>query len=313
MPLITPAQLIKAASCPGYVKVAHVDSYDGFPVNSKEATYVSFASALCKGASGDDWQNIEDHVRFWGITDDCVTLKNKYAALNEVTELPEADYAMVAKYAGEDVKKFPIFDTPSLLKSAMAFYDARDAFPYAWRNEAATKFLVKAAELKAELPRYLDTYLQKAACFGAVGVEELETALIERDNHCSPQHRDAFEKVAELLDTMMDSPELRADHDFVKEAFQTLDSFDSMIGYYNPVENLIPDELVVSKLEKVASEEKSAFVTLTNGKELDLRTLDKTALDMIDDKLSKLAGDELRGALETLPRPDAELLTRYCL
>ncbi len=310
MTSLTPAQLIKAAGAPEYAKIAHVDSYEDFAVNSKDATFISYAKALVKNATGDQWQQLEDHIRFWGIASDCAKLKNKYAELSEVAELPESDYTLVKEYGGQTVRKFAAYDAPSTVKSAVALYETREAFPYEWRNEVATKLLAKTASYQAQLPAYVELYLQKAAAFGAVGEAQLEQAYIERDLVCPAQHRDAFEKVAEVISALMDSSELRADHDFVKEAMAAIDSYDSLVPGASPVEELIPDSLVVSRLEKVASDESDSFVKLSNGHEVDIRTIDKATLDMIDEKLSKLAGAELRDVLATIPRPDADLLCR---
>lgn len=310
MTSLTPAHLVKAAGAPDFVKVSHVDLSNEYDLSSKEATYISYAHALIKGASGDKWSDLEDHIRFWGVTAECARLKNKYAELNEVRELPESDYALVKEYGGQTIRKFAAFDAPSTVKSALALYDSREALPYDWKNEVATKLLAKTAQYQAELPAYLNVYLQKVAAFGAVGEIELEKAYIERDLAYPSQYREEFNKVAEVLDALMSSPELRCDYDFIKEASTIIDRCDSMAGVDIPVEGLISDALLVSKLEKIASDESTYIVKMINGKDLDVRDLKKEALDMIDEKLSKLGHAELADVVKTLPRGDADLLSR---
>lgn len=310
MPLLTVSHIVKAAGAPEYVKLANVHDDAEYEFSTKEATYISYASALVKGASGDRWQEVEDMVRFWGITPDCAKVRAKYAELNQPTELPDQDFALNVQYAGDKVRKFAAFDAPSTIKSAVSFYEAKDAFPFEWRHDVATKLLAKTALYKATLPEYVETYLQKAACYGAVGEAELENALISRDATCSPQHRETFEKVAEVISALMDSRELRADRDFVKAAMVAIDQYDTMTGNFSPVEQLIPDSLVVSQLEKVAASHDAYIVKLVNGHQLDTRELTKEALEMVDSKLAKLGAAELAEVLPTLPRQDADLLVR---
>jgi hypothetical protein len=110
---------------------------------------------------------------------------------------------------------------------------------------------------------------------------------------------------------MADNPDLAKDEGFVKEAMSAVDRLDSELPYEVPlVEEIISDELALNSLCKVASDEAANHIKLMNGETIDVRSLTKEALSVINPDLAGMELDELKNVLATLPKTDAELLTR---
>jgi hypothetical protein len=310
--MLSVPQVIRATGIPAFVKSAAAIPADGtLNYNTRETTYVSFVTALVKGASAAEWQDCADHVKFWGIEQECAQAKAKYAELMQTPELTLEDYALVARTGnGQLVKKYAAYDGGTTAQAAVAFYEQRDAYPYEWRADAAARLLNKAARYQAVLPEYVQNYLEKAAAFGAVGEKELEDAIVAREQACPSEYRDTFAKIAELAEQLLAREDLRSDHDFIKSAMATIDHFDAMIHYDGElIEEAIPGDLTVSNLQKIAGDMRFE-INLINGLKIDVRQLEKKALAAIDPDLAYKSDEQLIDILPTLPKPDADLLAR---
>jgi len=301
------ADILRSTGTPDFVKTAVAD--DGTAdFSTREATFITFARGLVKAASGDEQEHVDIHTRFWGIEKECNEFRAKLAALQQPWLLPDSAFCLLRKEAS--VRKYAAFDSASTRMAAISFTEQASNYPFAWRNEAATAILHKAAEYKTALPEYVENYLHKAACFGAADVEAVEEAILLREQITAPEHAESFQKVATVLEQMIADPALRTDMGFLKEAMAAVDAFDQAS---NPtallIENIISDGLTLPSLQKMAAED-SLIVTLTNGVEVDCSKLTKQALAAVDPNLANMELGELASVLPTLPRPDAELLSR---
>jgi len=308
--MLTLQAVVKASGVPEFVKSASIPEAVEYDYSTKEATYLSYVQALIKNADADTLSDACDYAKFWGIAADCAKAKEKIAGLMQTPELADSDYALVAEDRGHKIQKYAAYDGLTTVNAAEAFYENREKYPYEWRGKIAQNLLTKSAQYCAILPQYLAVYLEKAAAYGAAGIGALEDAMILREQACPAEHSDSFEKVAVLIEAMIDDEKLRTDHDFVKEAVSVIDQFDTLIGFKQALaEDIIPDELVLSNLQKLASADKN-IVKLANGFELDVRDLTKDDLNAVDCKLASMSIEELQDVLPTLPRSDADLLTR---
>jgi len=308
--MLTLQAVVKASGVPEFVKSASIPEAVEYDYSTKEATYLSYVQALIKNADADTLSDACDYAKFWGIAADCAKAKEKIAGLMQTPDLKDADYALVAEDKGQKIQKFASFNAASTVGAAEAFYENRDRYPFEWRSKTAQALLSKADKFSAVMPAYLNRYLEKAAGFGAAGKIELEDALISREQACPSEHQDSFDKVAQLVESMIASEALRTDIEFVKDAMAVIDQFDTLIGFKDGLaEDIIPDELTLSSLQKVAAEDR-CVVKLANGFELDVRDLSKDDLGIIDTKLASLSQEELIDVLPTLPKSDADLLTR---
>ncbi len=308
--MLTLQAVVKATGIPEFVKCASIPDAVEYAYDTKEATYLSYVQALVKNAGADVLSDACDYAKFWGIASDCAKAKEKIAQLLQTPELKDEDYALVACDGGVKIQKYAAYDALSTVNATEAFYENRDKYPFEWRHKVAQALLVKAAQYCAVMPAYLGRYLEKAAGFGAAGKEALEDALIQREQACPAEHSDSFDKIATVIEAMIADEHLRTDIDFVKDAMNSIDQFDTLIGYKDTLaEDIIPDELVLTNLQKAASADRN-IVKLANGYELDVRDLDRNDLKIVDVKLASMSSEELIDVLPTLPRSDADLLTR---
>jgi len=301
------ADILRSTGTPDFVKTAAAE--DGAAdFSTREATFITFARSLVKSANADEREFIDTHVKFWGIQKECAEFQTKLASLQQPWLLPDDVFCLMKKEAS--VRKYAAFDAGSTRMAAIAFTEQAANYPFEWRNETAQAILHKAAEYKTLLPEYVDNYLHKAACFGAADVEAVHDAILIREQITSNEHAEALQKVATVLEQMIDEPKLRTDMDFLKEAMAAVDAFDQMSNPTAPlIENIIANELTLPALQKCAAED-ALIVRMTNGVEVDCSKLTKQALAAVDPNLAKMDPAELAGVLPTLPRPDAELLSR---
>lgn len=307
------SDVLRATGVPDFVKTASVsdDADPGADYSTRESTFLTYARALWKGASAEQVSEAFDHAKFWDILPHCESFRTKLAQLRQPWNLADDAFCMLQKTAsGDKLRKYAAFDPSSTRMAAIGFYDNRANYPFAWRHETARNILSKAAAYNIPLPDYVDTYLHKAACFGAASPESLQEALLIREQVCPNEHAEDFQKVAVVLEQMIETPALRANMDFLKEAMATVDAFDQEANPTVPlIEEVIGDSLTLPNLQKTAAEDKLT-ISLINGHELDVRTLTKEALAAVDPNLAAMDHNELANVLPTLPKPDAELLTR---
>jgi len=301
---------------PSYVKAASEQPYregSGYPIKSREDTYLSWCRALQNGAGADVITKVAEAGTFWNIKQDLDHAETQWKLSNAARDLDDSEYAMVQEYRGSKVRKFAAYDKDSTVKAAEAFYDHRTKYPYGWRKEAATCILRKAAEFNAALPQYVDTYLHKAAGFGYPTVESVDNAIGSRMGYVGHKHADVTEKLGQVLSLIADNPVLRYNDELVKTAMQVMDQFDNETGmsqHYGRIP--MPEDLIgvtEPELQKMATDSQTK-VTLTNGSVVDLNDIDAALLAAIDPSMAKLGRNELRDVLPTLPVCDAQLLVR---
>lgn len=310
--MITPsvAQVIRATGRPDFVKSASVSEDGNYDFRTKEAAYVSFVKALIKQASGPEFDECVQHARFWKIEEACAQAKAKYAELMTAPELTDDDFALVFCDAGNKVRKFAAYDQSSTSQAALSFYEEREKLPYGCRHHAATALLHKAASQSVVLPAYVQRYLEKAAALGAFDADQLEDALISREQAAGAEDLESFAKVAAVIEDAIASDALRSDPEFIKDACSAIDMYDAMTAYNGPlIEESIGDHLIASELTKVAADQRFT-VKLITGMNVDVRELKKEALAAVSPALSVMNHSELIDVLPTLPREDASLLAR---
>jgi len=308
---LTLAQALRVIERPAYVtKTAAAPGAYSF--DDREATFISYLQAELDNADAQIKQACVDHAKLWGITEDCEKSVAQLKTASAPRELQASDYALVFEYNGKTLAKYAAYDPSSVVESAVSFHDNRHRYPFHLRKQAASSLLARAERMDVHLPAYVDTYLHKAAGLGVATSDNIENAMITRDDACPREHRDAFEKVAQVLDLMYETPALRYDFGFVKSAIAALDRFDTLAGIADRVplpEEIIDDNSTVPVLQKAAAYSRR-IVRLVNGAEIDTSQLTKEALSAVDANLNGLNEAELTEVLPTLPKSDADLLVR---
>lgn len=302
------SHILRSTGVPAFVKNASVDDDAPGDFSTRENTYLTYARTLIKSASADEQQFVWDHVKFWSIEKECKEFQTKLAELQQPWLLKDEAFCLLKKEAS--VRKYAAYDDVSTRYAAESFYENRASYPFEWRHETARNLLSKTAEYKVNLPTYVDQYLHKAACFGAADTAAIDEAMLIREQITPMEHAEKFNKVATLLEMLRDQPALRSDIDFLKEAMVTIDAFDAESNATAPlIEEIISDDLTLPSLLKQAADD-GYNVKLTNGHEVDVRHIKKAALEAIDSNLASMDCEELAKVLPTLPRGDADLLSR---
>ncbi len=313
--------------CPPYAKTASEQGetkpcpplaygdLDGrlYPCHTKEAAFNSCILAADAGVTADVEANLKKLAHFWGISDDVSAAWTKIAELKVKTaspdELGDDEYALVQEHGGKKIRKFAAFDMESTVSAAEAFYSKRHNYPFAWRKEAATRLLKMSSQHAVILPAYIQTYLLKAACVARPTADSVDEGLVQRMNLAHSREDDVMDKVASLLNKVASAPD-DFDSETVGEILALVDEADrevKLAQHYESGRVTLPEEmLVVPPRVKVAA----APIPLINGRSVEHSALTKEALAAVDEGLADLSFDKLAEVLPTLPRPDADLLSR---
>lgn len=319
-------RIVGVTTCPAYVKTAaeQVDTpscpANGwadpirrmYPCHTKAATYCSYALAADANEGTDTVEAIRKFASFWGIEQDLGPIDAAVATARRVVsydEMPDRDFALVQKHAGQTLRKFAAFDGESTFQAACAFATNCWRYPLAWRKQAAVNILARAEKHDVVLPDYALDRLQKSAGFALPSQESLDGMLLDRLNLLGIRHNDAQVKLSSAVEAIGSSP-LCHDHEAVGALLDAVDSFDrefKLAQHYEGGRLALPEDALVvthSELAKLAS----SRVRLINGVSIDMGDLNSEALESVSEGLSKLSRLKLAEVLPTLPLPEADLL-----
>ena len=119
-----------------------------FPCHNKVATYLSNLYLFAGQANGETWdsgfpfekvaERLENHAKFWGIWPEVSKMRGSIEKASTFTPetIKDEDYALVVKYAGSNVRRFPIVTAPMVKASAEALMRDKVNYPYEWRKTA---------------------------------------------------------------------------------------------------------------------------------------------------------------------------------
>ncbi len=328
---------------PAFVKNASYDSICGdpqtlplhiyadtrarkFPCHTSASTWMSSAFFADKRAcySSRDAEAVENRLlkaaEHHGILQDVNRIFEKAAQLNSKDKagLPDASFAFVwQKNDGTKERNLPLRNKHEVKRAAEYVTEHRDEFVYDDRRVMAKKILVKAAEYGANLGAQQD-YLEKqagnGACSGKVAAQLLDTrAGLIKDAAAKEQ----LQTAAELL---RNNPSSAHSPEKMCKLASFVDALDHEYGLVKDYGTLVarPEDVLFTVNEKVASQFKSASVSLTNGNIYTVDDLKSLNLKEVKDWMgSEFANevnagglyvnmDKLAAILPTLPRGDAE-------
>ncbi len=320
--------ILGIAGRPAYVKLAQDTDETKIPgsafadpmsrlygIYSKEATYCSALLAHQEDPGEEVKAKLAAAAHLWGIEPDLQAAFEKLASAHRHAgpdELADTDYALVADHGGKRVRKFAAVDPETTFEAAIAFHENRHRYPFSWRKQAATNLLDKASTHGVVLPAYVQTYLLKAAGLAIPTTESLDEAMVQRLNRSAPKDREAAEKLASVLDCLVNDEPLRGNFEFVSKVLETVDEYDretKIAAFYGHGLDL-PEEILglnETQLRKIAADN-GRLVTLTNGHEVDIHLISPEILDAVQDGMGKMGHAKLAEVLPTLPKPDADLL-----
>jgi hypothetical protein len=321
------SRLLAVTGRPAYVKVAgeQVDPATPvyadpikklYPVQTKEATFLSFVNAIDQNADSQQIQEIRKYAAFWKIEADLDAAEQALIADRtemSLSELPDSDFALCQKHGSETIRKYAAVDPTTTVEAAIAFYENRTRYPLEWRKQAAVNLLARADQFATPLPAYVSEYLHKAAGYAVATTEAIDQALGARIDLTPARDHEALNKIAVVLNKIAESEELRYNTELVAEVLGAMDEYDrdiKLAQHYESGRLPLPEEMLAmteTSLQKYAGCQ-NRIVRLVNGHEVDVADLSVDALDAVDEKLAGMSLSKLAEVLPTLPKPEADLL-----
>lgn len=286
-----------------------------YPFHTKEAAFTSSIDAAADQAGDEIIGVLKLAAQTWGCTEDVEAALTKLAQAGkqvDVNDLGDDQFLLVADHQGARLRKFAAVDHDSLETAAQALYDNRHRYPLAWRKTAAIRALARADQLGVRFDGDVDRWLNKVAGFGIPTPETIDRAVaLRRDLIRDPE---LLAKLAQAADALVDNVAARHNSDVVDQFVRALDSCDrqTKIAAHYGARLELPEEVVditVGDLTKMAHL-CGDVVDLQNGRSVEVSKIPREALEGVDPGLAKMAADQLRTVLPTLPRPDADLLVR---
>lgn len=314
-----------------------------FPCHTKAATWLANAYFQhSKDAySKEEASLIQDRIikaaEYWSIRSIVKTFNKNHTKLAsfEGHELEDKDFALVAQFGDEKIRRFPIPNAPSVKAAGEYLYAHRFEYPYPWRKAAAKRILAKAIEFDEAFERgekvanqilrfEPDTfdYLQRAAGIGMTHPQWAAEKIAQRVYMLPDRLRPYQIKLAELAVEFRKMT--RGSHQQMAKLAEVLDLIDRETGicknYHEGVE--MPEEVCFTMLKKEAEDILDSHITLQTGGTypvglLATLPLEKVASVLGEDFLEHIKtpdGDmdiaKFAEILPTLPRPDAKLIER---
>jgi len=341
---------VKAASIEGKDEVDKIPSssfadprHRKFPCHTKAATWLSNAyfqnskDAYSKDEGALVQERIVKAAEYWSIRSLVKNFNRSHdkMASFDTSNLQDSDYALVADFNGNVVRRFPIPNAPSVKAAGEYLYAHRFEYPYPWRKAAARRILAKAVEFDEAFERGEKTaaqilrfepktmeYLQRAAGIGMTHPQWAAEKIAQRVYMLPDRLRSYQRKLAELAVELRKMP--GCTHQQMSKLAAVLDVIDRETGlcsnYHEGVE--MPEEICFKVLQKEAEDILDSYITLQTGTIYPVGMLASLSLE----KVAGVLGDEFAAQIKmsdgsmdiakfaeilpTLPRPDAKLIER---
>ncbi len=325
--------LLKVAGSPSYVGDADAQAQLGtvppncwadatgrrFPHHTKQATYTSVVDAFDAGlTAGPVMDRLKLAASHFGIAKDVEDAITKLAAAAQVigdADLPDSDFLLVKAAGTTQLRKFAAYDEKSTVHACSALVENRARYPRAWRKEAALAGMAKAQQFGIALPAYLDDALNKMAGFGFAS-EATVIAATEQRRELLGVHSQASEKLASFIDTALSDPETLVDSTKLAGVLDAFDEIDTLAGFVDRYADGglgLPEDVIVAaprQLKQAKEQAHQQFITLANGKVIDMAKVAAHSLAVVDPRLSKLSPAKLAAELPKLDVASANLLCR---
>ena len=301
-----------------------------FPLHTKAATWLAQAYFShdrhlypIKEAAGVQ-DKIDKAAQYWSIVD--FTKQARTDVETFMSRVPpslkDADYALIIEQDGQKRPMLPIHTAENVKAAAATLYNMRGKCPYEWRLIASRKILHKAAELKAEIPADLNTYLTKAAGRGSVFPARAAEQLANRVLMIPDSQKEVKVAAAKLAKSVNKMPGLPSSDSLIKLAVivDRIDREQGFAKYYDQGVDT-PEEILFELTHEKAAQIRGSFLMLTTGSAIPFEALHKAPLAKIASALGFLDRVSSDNSLDvnvakfaklaaTLPRDDATMLER---
>ena len=294
-----------------------------YPCHTKSATWLS---ALFWGHKKNAFNtatqfSIEDGIKkaatYWGIENQINELWEKMAgvAQNELSGLPDSDFALVWEGGGNKERAYPLRNAVEVRRASEWFAKHASAFTYVDRQRMALRILEKAADYGAIV--HDQDKLEKCAGYGYCPKDALIKAWELRADMLKRSHAELSKEAATMAITITDADLDVRDHGVRVKLASLMDAFDRATGLIAKYDDALccPEDVLFQITEKKASEFMAEHIETVTG-----TVYEKTAIERIDsDVLREWLGDDIIDAcggmmlsteklaeiIPTLPRPSA--------
>lgn len=261
-----------------------------YPCHSGPATYLSALFFADKRAAFDNGtaegieQRIKAAANYFGITGLVNELWEKQAAAagNDLTQLPDSDFAIVWRAeSGEVERHWPLRNATEIKYASAHFKKYRDEFAFEDRHKIATKILDKALEYGADVSPAegaLDLAAGRGACAAKVASEMIRNrAELLRRSHAELSGE--LVKLAELVDANPDDARTEETRLKLASVVDNIDRSTHLCRLYDAGGLERAEEVLFAITEKVAADFMKAHVETTTGNVYHLDDLEKVAVD----------------------------------
>lgn len=332
----------KKYELPDFVKSAEVVTQDNLtklpsqvfadptrklPIFSKSATWLSHLKFLAdpdsinKNTKAQEViaMRLQKAANYWGIGSECEDLAANFVKEEEAKKIPPNDnnYALVIPDKG--VRKWPIAGEENVKRACEEIISSVNRLPLSVRKTAAYRILHRANQLAVNLEKR--AMLEQMAGLGVAPRKAVCIHLVYRGD--ATRNQDLREKCAAMAMQYAQGPEYlhRDEAEKIASFMDIVDRMSGMFSQYNrglPTPEQICHAVPFSEMQKAAEES----VRLQNGQVIPLSSLARVPLKKLaamgDDFVEAMADDggsqiDLYKAAEilpTLPRDDADLLTK---
>lgn len=281
-----------------------------YPMNSKEATVLSYAYALDGGADEPTMSQLKKAGDLWGVQLEFEELEQHVKQASEPTE--SVKFACDAEIDGEQVQLFPWHDQETLKAASNRFMAHRSRFPLKVRRQVAAHVVKHALDLD---PMVAD-YAEKVCGGSTLCPTKLASAIMTRRSYLGREKtklaaEGVFDQLSEAVDLVLTRPA----EEQLKLACEVLEAFDNDTGLarrYGKSLTLPEEAIYGESMSKTASEE-DGQVKLMNGRTINASDVDWLKVAEYDSDLAEMAAEDgYEETLAALPRPDADLLMDVC-
>jgi len=319
----------KVIDLPGFVKEAAIAELDEvqstpsncfadgvnrkYPVHTKKDTYLSRLyftknQNMYKDASLKEHvkTNLDKAVTFWGLGENYVVKEQ---------EEKLAYHLPIVNYQGDEIDRWVLQSPRDFEKAAIQIFDNKEKFTYPQRRQLARKMLSTPFAKEAKLDPAVSEYLEKAAGYGMCTKAQTLSALTDRASLYERKNPEFSEKLAQLAVELMD---MEINPKTLHKVACVMDVCDKELDctrFYKQASLETPEETLFRFTESRMGMIKTAFVTLQNGKNIEL---EKVAEDKLNTFFEEYMGEVPEGNMaekiaivKSLPAPDADALLDY--
>ena len=290
-----------------------------FPTVSKKDTYMS-ALYFRKHASeykDQDYANvvktnIDKALDLWGLPH---TFTKKASTTTMSKKAGVTDYIRINDNKGDEIDTWQLNSPRDFEKAAIQLFEHKNMFSFDQRKDIARQLIGSELKKEAALSDEVDTYLDKAACFGMCTKLQLIDVIRDRARLYKEADERYMEKLCEYAESL-EHVDLDCSH--LDKTASILDFLDKQTGIADKYKDLVsPEESLFIYTEKIAQEIKDEFIKLQNGSNIKKEAIEEKTLDSFFDnfigEIPKVAFEEKLDILASLPSPDADDFEQFYL